>query len=112
MALRRSRTRAAYNFYVSGDDLAVSDGQRLRFRVAWDYPTYSVGNNVEYGSDANNEHQVCEFFYNGTSGAASGDSYVRLRRACPNSRPPRPFCSRASSTTGTQVCCERVRRHP
>jgi hypothetical protein len=52
---------------VSGDDLAISDGQRLRIRV--------------YVEDTSNVAAVfgaTTLYYAGTSAAASGDSYVTL----------------------------------
>ena len=61
-------TEAAWNFWVGGDDLSVSSGQRLRIRLY-----------VDDTSDLPlvNAHSET-FFYNGTSGGASGDSYLTL----------------------------------
>lgn len=53
---------------VSGDDLAISDGQRLRIRVYID----------DISSAAMAASQTVTFFYAGTSAAASGDSYITL----------------------------------
>ena len=53
---------------VSGDDLAVSNGQRLRLRICMD--DSSIIGIVAA--------QTVTFFYAGTSGGASGDSYVIL----------------------------------
>ena len=61
-------SQAVQSFLVGGDDLAVSDGQRLRLRFFFDdagnYPmTNALGN-------------TALFYYSGTSGGASGDAYV------------------------------------
>jgi len=59
-------SEAAETCNVSGDDLSVSNGQRLRIRVYLDdIPAAAMG-----------ASQTATFFYNGTSAAASGDSYI------------------------------------
>lgn len=61
-------SEAAYSHWVSGDDLAISDGQRLRIRVYVD----------DASTNALTNGQTVTTYYNGTSGGASGDSYVIL----------------------------------
>jgi hypothetical protein len=61
-------TETAYTVNVSGDDLAVSDGQRLRIRVFVD----------DCAEAALTSGITVTVFYNGTSAGASGDSYVIL----------------------------------
>lgn len=55
-------------WHLAGDDLAVTDGQRLRLRV--------------YLDDVSNVPMVtghtATLFYDGTSGGASGDSFITL----------------------------------
>lgn len=53
---------------VSGDDLAFTDGQRIRIRLYID----------DYCAAAMGASQTVTLFYNGTSAAASGDTYVTL----------------------------------
>lgn len=61
-------SEAAYTVYVSGDDLSVSDGQRLRIRVyVDDAPLFALA-----------ASQTATLYYAGTSGGASGDTYVTL----------------------------------
>ena len=60
---------AIRTFNISGDDLAISNGQRLRIRV--------------YLDDKSNAPMVAAgaqafIYYNGTSAAASGDTYITL----------------------------------
>lgn len=62
-----STTEAARTANVSGDDLAVSDGQRLRIRVY-----------IDDGGGPMGASQTVTFYYAGTSAAASGDSYITL----------------------------------
>ena len=52
--------------YISGDDLAVSDGQRLRIRAYLD----------DTGSVAMASGGTVTLYYAGTSGGASGDSFM------------------------------------
>ena len=56
---------AARSFLVGGDDLAVSDGQRLRVRFYLD----DGGRPMASGN-------ACTLYYAGTSGGASGDTYL------------------------------------
>lgn len=58
-------SEAAERFYLAGADTAISDGQRLRFRAYLDddYSAMTTG-------------QTCTCYYAGTSGGASGDSYL------------------------------------
>lgn len=58
----------AETVWCSGDDLAVSDGQRLRIRLHID----------DLPDAAMVTGRTATVFYNGTSAAASGDSYVIL----------------------------------
>lgn len=62
---------AAVSFLISGDDLAVSAGQRLRVRV--------------YLDDWSQQPMVSGFtaslYYAGTSGGASGDTYLTFTQA-------------------------------
>lgn len=60
-------SEAAYQFDLVGDDLAVASGQRLRLRV------YAMGTPDSTGMV---EGDSFTFYYAGTSGGASGDSYV------------------------------------
>jgi hypothetical protein len=60
-------TQAAYIIDVAGDDLAVTDGQRIRLR--WYYGPKSTS---QKGGEA------ISSYYAGTSGGASGDSYLIL----------------------------------
>jgi len=61
-------SETAYVVRVAGDDTAVTNGQRLRLRV--------------YIDDITNSPMVTAFtatlFYDGTSGGASGDSFIIL----------------------------------
>jgi hypothetical protein len=58
-------TEAARSFLVGGDDLAISDGQRLRIRFSIDDQEAAMG-----------ASQTVTLFYAGTSGGASGDTYL------------------------------------
>jgi hypothetical protein len=58
-------SEAAETVNVSGDDLAISDGQRLRIRLY-----------VDDWASAAMAAGTATVFYNGTSAAASGDSYI------------------------------------
>lgn len=60
---------AAYVWHLAGDDLAVTSDQRLRLRVFLDDPS-----DVPMGSSVSGGH----IFYDGTSGGASGDSFITL----------------------------------
>ncbi len=61
-------SEVAYQFDIAGDDLAVTEGQRLRLRV--------------YGFGTSEQAQVAgdsfTLFYAGTSGGASGDSWIQF----------------------------------
>lgn len=63
-----TNSEAAYVWHLGADDLAVSDGQRLRLRA--------------YIDDTGNTPMVtghtATLFYDGTSGGASGDSFITL----------------------------------
>lgn len=54
------------SFLVAGDDLAISDGQRIRIRLFIDDTAFSA-----MASGA-----TCTVWYAGTSGGASGDTYL------------------------------------
>lgn len=57
---------AAYTFYLAGDDLAVIAGQRIRIRILWDDSSIAaMGSAVPLTVS-----------YAGTSGGASGDTYL------------------------------------
>jgi hypothetical protein len=56
----------AKSFLIAGDDLAVSDGQRLRIRFLID----------DYGENALAAGGTATLYYAGTSGGASGDTYL------------------------------------
>lgn len=58
-------TQEAYTVYVSGDDLALSDGQRLRIRLFSD----DCADIAHSGSNV-------ELWYNGPTGGASGDTFL------------------------------------
>jgi hypothetical protein len=62
-------TEAADVWYIAGDDLAVTDGQRIRIRVFLDDDVSSPMAVRSLGSI---------LFYAGTSAGASGDSYITL----------------------------------
>lgn len=63
-----STLEVAYQFYLAGDDLAVTDGQRLRVRFTID----------DTAGVAMGASQTVTLYYAGTSGAASGDTYLIL----------------------------------
>jgi hypothetical protein len=58
-------SEAAQQFYISGDDLAITAGQRLRLRA------YIAPN-----QDVMVTGKILTLFYAGTSGGASGDTYL------------------------------------
>jgi hypothetical protein len=59
-------SEAAETVNVSGDDLAISDGQRLRIRLYIDdYPLAAMG-----------ASQTVTNYYGGTTAGASGDTYI------------------------------------
>jgi hypothetical protein len=59
-------SEVAYQFYLSGDDTSVTQGQRLRIRFFLDDPTYFPMVSPYTGT----------LYYAGTSGGASGDTYL------------------------------------
>jgi hypothetical protein len=62
-------SEAAYAFNISGDDLALTDGQRLRLRL------------FVMGTDLQGMAGSATLYYAGTSGGASGDSYIQLSQS-------------------------------
>lgn len=72
MAAILTTTEAAYTIDVAGPDISVSDGQRLRFRVM--LSNYQRAAPSVSGANAND----ALLYYAGTSGGASGDSYIIL----------------------------------
>lgn len=71
--LELGSTEEVRSFWVTGDDLAISDGQRLRIRLFID-DAYFGANTAELNSLAAS-HTVTSH-YAGTSGGASGDAFV------------------------------------
>ena len=69
---------------VSGDDLSISDNQRLRIRIYLD----------ETSNAAGGASQTMTFYYAGTSAAASGDSYITM---------PVTLTEKTSGTTYTKA---------
>lgn len=61
-------TELAAGVYVGGDDTAVTDGQRIRVRIYID----------DENAFAMTGSQTATFYYAGTSGGASGDSFMTL----------------------------------
>lgn len=76
-----SLTESPYTVPLAGDDLAVSDGQRLRFRIFVDDP--STMPMVASGYN-------CTLWYDGTTADASGDSWVRLTETVSEYTPAAP----------------------
>jgi hypothetical protein len=71
-------SEAAETVNISGDDLAISDGQRLRIRLYIDdMPTTAMG-----------ASQTVTSYYSGTSAAASGDSYITFPQTLTEYTPP------------------------
>ena len=64
----RGTSEAAESFLISGDDLAVSDGQRLRIRFYID----------DSAAAAMAASYTGTFYYAGTSGGASGDTWLKF----------------------------------
>jgi hypothetical protein len=62
-------SEAAVKFYVAGADLAVTDGQRLRLR-------FSIDDHSRVAAMATGF--TVTLYYAGTSGGASGDTYITL----------------------------------
>lgn len=67
-------TEADRLYWISGDDLALSNGDRLRLRV---YLDDLQGSAVVDSTGTS----TASFFYAGTSGGASGDSYATLQQS-------------------------------
>lgn len=61
-----STSEVAFSFLVAGDDISVSAGQRLRIRLYLD----------DWSQAAMASGHTATIFYAGTSGGASGDTYV------------------------------------
>lgn len=80
----------AYPLLIGGDDLAVTDGQRLRLRV---YVDDIAGNPLVTG-------YTCTMFYDGTSGGASGDSFITLSQSITESVAAPPRNPAMNLTTG------------
>lgn len=66
-------TDSNHTIYVVGDDVAVAEGQRLRFRL---YIDDALGTGAAQASG-----QTVTVTYNGNSGGAAGDTFVRLADA-------------------------------
>lgn len=66
---RLTTTETAWKVWPAADDMAFTDGQRIRIRVI---------NNYDQGASARTGGETMTFYYNGTSGGASGDSWVTL----------------------------------
>lgn len=64
-------SEAAYSFTLAGADTAVTSGQRLRIRVYIDDASEEGA-----GSGAMGASQTATLYYAGTSGGASGDTYL------------------------------------
>ena len=84
-------SEVARTINVSGDDLAFTDGQRLRIRIYLD----------DISSAAMANAFNVQPFFNGTSAAASGDTYVTLAQSSTSSR-----VQRGSSSTIPCECCK------
>lgn len=82
-----STTEKAVLVPLSGDDLSVADGQRLRIRVFVDD---SRGRTGVVG-------QTSTFYWAGTSGGASGDSYITFPQTLLEYVPPAPASPRHSA---------------
>jgi len=77
-------SEAASTANVSGDDLSVIDGQRLRIRLYLE----------DSANLAMQASKTATFFYNGTSAAASGDSYITFAQTLAEFIPPSSFQNR------------------
>jgi hypothetical protein len=60
----------AHTFYVAGDDLAVTDGQRLRIRCFID--------DIPSAAMAQSGGLTSRMSYNGATGGASGDTFLKF----------------------------------
>lgn len=83
-------TEAAHRFLVSGDDLAISNGQRLRLRFYFDdratAPMIAGG--------------TLTLYYAGTTGSASGDTYLTFTQTLTEYSAATPV---SGTGAGTQV---------
>ena len=77
--------------YLSGDDLAVASGQRLRVRAR-----------VDDGTQFYTGTPTSPFWYAGTSAAASGDAWVQLEQTVTQYVPTTPI-SGTDSGSGTEI---------
>jgi hypothetical protein len=84
-------SEVARTINVSGDDLAFTDGQRLRIRLY----------NEDISSAAMGNAFNVQRFFNGTSGGASGDSYITL---------PQSVSEYVTATAGSALQTMRPRR--
>lgn len=66
-----SGTEVVHDWVFAGDDISVSAGQRLRLRVILD----------DFQCNPVVTGQTATLWYDGTSGGASGDSFIRLSQA-------------------------------
>lgn len=73
-------SEAAVRGYLSGDDLAVTDGRRLRLRVFVD----------DMGQLPCVTGRTATLWYDGTSGGASGDSFITLPQSVTEYAPRGP----------------------
>lgn len=71
-----STTETAATIDLAGDDISVSNGQRLRFRIV----LCPYKNPLFADEDAGNGRYL-ELYYNGPTGGASGDTYVTLTQS-------------------------------
>jgi len=69
-AAQLEATEAAQTIYISGQDLAFSDGQRLRLRLRLDDASVALITG-----------RTATVWYAGTSGGASGDSWIQLSQS-------------------------------
>ena len=72
---------------MSGDDLAITNGQRLRIRVYTD----------DTSSAAMAASQTVTLYYAGTSGGASGDTYITFPQTLTEYSASTPGPSQSSS---------------
>lgn len=78
-------SEAAVVGYLAGSDVAVSAGQRLRLRVFID----------DNARTSMVTAHTCTLFYDGTSGGASGDSFITLPQSVTEYVPGPPWPQRA-----------------
>lgn len=70
-------SQTALSFLIAGDDVAVTDGQRLRLRLLID----------DYGAGPMVASQTVTIYYAGTSGGASGDTFLTFTQTLTESAP-------------------------